>query len=69
MGSNASILSTSSLKLLLSTAPFFFLLSVTSKWAMSPASVNVSIQARVGVRHCPEEQVAYTAIDIKRRCN
>lgn len=68
MGSNASILSTSSLKLLLSTAPFF-LLSVTSKWAMSPASVNVSIQAHVGVRHCPEEQVAYTAIDIKRRCN
>lgn len=69
MGSNASILSTSSLKLLLSTAPFFFAISNIKVGHVSCVCEYVSIQARVGVHHCPEEQVAYTAIDIKRKCN
>lgn len=48
MRSNAPILSTSSLKLLLFNAPFFSL-SVTSKWAKSPASVTMCLYKFVWV--------------------
>lgn len=69
MGSNASILSTSSLKLLLSNAPFFSTICNIKVGQVSCVCEYVSIQACVGVYHCPAEQVAYTAIDIKRKCN
>lgn len=43
MGVNAPILSNTSLKLLLFAAPFFYVLSVTSKWAKSPVCVSMCL--------------------------
>lgn len=69
VGSNVSILSTSSLKLLLSTVSFLFFFAINNIKVGQVYCICVAIQACVGVRHCPEEQVAYTALNIKRRCN
>lgn len=62
MGVNASILSTPSLKLFLFTAPFFLILSVTSKWDKSLVCVCVC-----GC-FCPKGEVANIAKTWRECC-